>query len=317
MNKEDGSGRVVFLNGAWTPEREAAISIFDSSLVWGDAVFETTRTFRHEPFRLDAHLERLDASLDASGVPCDVSMADLADLTEELIERNREVYDSEIDFSIVHQISPGPLGRYRSSVAHTGPSTLIYTYPLDGMLGEAARWYDDGLNAVVPRQRAIPSRLLDPKIKSRSRLHYQVANHQVADQGADAWVVLQGEDGFITEGTGSNFFIVRGGEVLTSRGHSVLRGVTRDTTLALAHELGVPARETDFEPYDVSTAEEAFFTTTPYCLIPATRFNGSPIGDGTVGPMYRRLADAFIEDVGVDYVAQAKMYAERVSRARG
>jgi len=190
---------------------------------------------------------------------------------------------------------------------------LIYTYPLDGMLGESAYLYDEGLNAVVPRQRAIPSRLLDPKIKSRSRLHYQVANHEIAAQAADTFVVLQGEDGFITEGTGSNFFIVRGGELLTSRGHSVLRGVTRDTTLQLAGELGIPAHETDFEPYDVATAEEAFFTTTPYCLIPATRFNGEPIGDAAVGPVFRRLADAFIEDVGVDFIAQAKRYAELIA----
>ena len=315
MSEEDGPGRVVYLNGAWVPEQEAAVSIFDSSLIWGDAVFETTRTFLHAPFRLDAHLERLEASLGAAGVPCDDSTDDLAERTGELIERNRDAYDAEIDFSIVHQISPGALGRYRNSVAHAGPSTLIYTYPLDGMLGEAARWYDEGLNAVVPRQRAIPSRLLDPKIKSRSRLHYQVANHEIARHGADAWAVLQGEDGFITEGTGSNFFIVRDGELLTSRGHSVLRGVTRDTTLTLAGELGLPAREADFEPYDVATAEEAFFTTTPYCLIPATHFNGEPIGDGTVGPIYRRLTDAFTEDVGVDFIAQAKRYAERILSA--
>ena len=313
MTEVPGSGRVVYVNGAWVPECDAAISVFDSSLVWGDAVFETTRTFLHQPFRLDAHLERLEASLGAAGVVSDVSTDDLADLTGELIERNRAAYDPEIDFSIVHQISPGVLGRYRSAVAHGGPSTLIYTYPLDGMLGEAASWYEEGLNACVPRQRAIPSRLLDPKIKSRSRLHYQVANHEIASHGADAWAVLQGEDGFITEGTGSNFFIVRSGELLTSRGHSVLRGVTRDTTLALAAELGVPALEADFEPYDVATAEEAFFTTTPYCLIPATRFNGSPIGDGTVGPIYRRLTDAFIEDVGVDFIAQAKSYARRMA----
>ena len=166
MSKEAGSGRVVYLNGAWVPERDASISIFDSSLVWGDAVFETTRTFLHEPFRLDAHLERLGASLVAAGVPCGDSTEELAELTRELIERNREAYDAEIDFSIVHQVSPGALGRYRNSVVHAGPSTLIYTYPMDGMLGEAARWYDEGLNAVVPRQRAIPSRLLDPKIKS-------------------------------------------------------------------------------------------------------------------------------------------------------
>jgi len=301
----------VYLNGDWVPERDAAISIFDSSLVWGDAVFETTRTFLHEPFRLGAHLERLDASLGASGVPCDVSMDELADLTGELIERNREAYDPEIDFSIVHQISPGILGRYRSSVAHTGPSVLIYTYPLDGMLGESAYLYDEGLNAVVPRQRAIPSRLLDPKIKSRSRLHYQVANHEIAANAADTFVVLQGEDGFITEGTGNNVFFVLNGEVLTPKPHDILRGISRHACMELAEKLDIPVREADIEPYDVRNAEEAWYTATTICMVPITRFDFQPVGTGRPGPIFGRLIEAWSEEVGVDIPAQAREYAER------
>ena len=305
------SGRVVYLNGDWVPERVAAVSIFDSSLIWGDALFETTRTFQHEPYRLDAHLARLEASLAGAGVDAGCSMNELGALTRELIERNQDLYEPDVDFLIVHQVSSGTFGRYRDAGIRQGPTIVIYGYPLVGMLGDAAAWFDDGLHAVVPRQRAIPSRLLDPKLKSRSRLHYQVANHEVASYGPDAWAVLQGEDGFLTEGTGSNFFVVQEREVLTAPGHGVLRGVTRDSVLELAGELGLTVRESNLEPYDVRTADEAFFTSTPYCLIPATRFNGSSIGDGSVGPVYRRLADAFIETVGVDFIAQAKSYVGR------
>lgn len=312
MSVEHTPGRVVFLNGEWVPERDAAISIFDSSLIWGDAVFETTRTFLHEPFRLEDHLSRLEASMAAAGIDAGVSQDRFAELTSELIERNSEQYEPDVDFSIVHQVSPGVTSRYREDSDIERASVLIYGYPLIRMLGEAAPWFDQGLNAVVPRQRSISSRLLDAKIKSRSRLHYQVANHEVAVHGPDAWPVLQDEDGLMTEGTGSNFFVVRDGELLTSEGRNVLRGVTRDTVLRLGGELGIPVREINYEPYDVATAEEAFFTTTPYCLIPATRFNGAPIGEGVVGPIYRRLADAFIEDVGVDFIAQAKTYARRL-----
>lgn len=313
MSAEHISGRVVLLNGEWVPERDAAISIFDSSLIWGDAVFETTRTFLHEPFRLEDHLSRLEASMAASGIHAGVSKDCFVELTNELISRNRDQYEPDVDFSIVHQVSPGVDSRYRDDSGTECASVLIYGYPLTKMLGEAARWFDEGVNAVLPRQRSIPSRLLDAKIKSRSRLHYQVANHEVAHHGPDARAILQDEDGFITEGTGTNFFIVREGELLTSEGRNVLRGVTRDTVLRLGRELGMPVREVNYEPYDVATADEAFFTTTPYCLLPATRFNGVAVGEGVVGPIYRRLADAFIEDVGVDFIEQAKTYAGRLA----
>ena len=305
------SDRMVYLNGEWVAERTAAVSIFDSSLIWGDALFETTRTFQHEPYRLEAHLSRLEASLAGAGVDAGCSMTELAELTKELIDRNQGLYEADVDFLIVHQVSSGTISRYRDTSTRQGPTIIIYGYPLVTMLGDAVPWFEEGLHAVVPRQRAIPSRLLDPKLKSRSRLHYQVANHEVASYGPDAWALLQGEDGFLTEGTGSNFFVVRDGELLTAPGHGVLRGVTRDSVLTLSGELGITAREANFEPYDVATADEAFFTTTPYCLIPATRFNGSLIGEGCVGPVYRQLTDAFIENVGVDFIAQAKSYVGR------
>ncbi|MBM4437451.1 MAG: aminotransferase class IV, partial [Actinobacteria bacterium] len=155
----------------------------------------------------------------------------------------------------------------------------------------------------------IPARLLDPKAKSRSRLHYRVALNEMAAWGPDAWAILADEDGFLTEGTGSNFFIVKDGALLTPEPRNILRGVTRHAVLDLAAELALPARETNLELYDALTADEAFFTSTPFCLMPATRFNGRPVGDGAVGPLYRRLADALSESVGVDFIAQAKRYA--------
>jgi branched-chain amino acid aminotransferase len=85
---------------------------------------------------------------------------------------------------------------------------------------------------------------------------------------------------------------------------NALAGVSRATVLELAAGLGIPALETDIQPYDVYTAEEAFFTSTPYCMMPATRFNGLPIGDGAVGPVTKRLLAAWSELVGVDIVAQ-------------
>ncbi len=117
------------------------------------------------------------------------------------------------------------------------------------------------------------------------------------------------EDGFVTEGTRSNFFIIKDGQLLTAEPRNILRGVTRQNVLALARELGLPCRECNIEPYDVITADEAFYTGTSFSILPATRFNGQPIGRGRPGPITERLIGAWNEMVGVDIKAQARMYA--------
>jgi len=91
----------------------------------------------------------------------------------------------------------------------------------------------------------------------------------------------------------------------TPRTVQALDGVTRRTTLEIAHSLGIPTEVCDLQPYDVYTAEEAFFTSTPYCMMPATKFNGLPVGDGTVGPVTRQLLQGWSDLTGVDIVEQA------------
>jgi branched-chain amino acid aminotransferase len=116
--------------------------------------------------------------------------------------------------------------------------------------------------------------------------------------------VLLDIHGNIAENKGGNFFIFADGMLKTPVTSNVLAGISRATVLELAADLGIPARECDIQPYDVYTADEAFFTSTPYCIMPATRFNGLPVGDGQVGPVARRLLAAWSERVGVDIVAQ-------------
>ena len=126
----------------------------------------------------------------------------------------------------------------------------------------------------------------------------------------NASALLTDENGFITEGTGNNFFLIKDGELFTPEGRNILRGVTRGAVIELADELGIPCHETNLEPYDLANADEAFITSTTIAIMPATKFNGMEIGDGKVGPMVKSLTDAFSEMVGVDIVAQAKEYME-------
>ena len=125
------------------------------------------------------------------------------------IERNRPCFADGVDFQIVHNVSRGPLGIYQPVFPQAVQATVtINCWPLTWHLAPLAEKYVTGVHAVVPQQLAVPARLIDPKIKNRSRIHYQNANLQVRKIDPQAWALLIDEDGFLTEGTGSNFFII-------------------------------------------------------------------------------------------------------------
>jgi branched-chain amino acid aminotransferase len=171
--------------------------------------------------------------------------------------------------------------------------------------------FDTGINAVIPSQRAIPASLMDPKIKNRSRLFYLMANIEVSQfSGTSNWALLLDTDGFIAEGTGDNFFLVKDGVIYTPEGRNILRGISRDYIMSeLAPSLGIKVIEKNLEPFDVYTCDEAFITGTPFCMLPVTSLNSVRIGDGQVGPIFNKLHDAWSQNVGVNIKDQIKNWS--------
>src|SRR5690606_5251287 len=112
------------------------------------------------------------------------------------------------------------------------------------------------------------------------------------------------------------FWIIQDGTIVSPPGRSILRGVTREVVFELARQLGIPTREADFQVYDVMNADEAFISVTSKCVVPATRVNGRPIGDGKPGPIVARLQNGWAERFGVDFVAQALSHL-REAEAQG
>ncbi len=305
--------RTVYINGKYVPESEAGISIFDSACMFGDLVFEMTRSFNRKQFKMREHLERLYRSVKMLRIPFDMPIEKLEQLTQDVVERNQPLMDHDDEDRVAINISRGILSLYHPIFgSDPGPTLVISSFPLSLTLGAFAGIFDTGLHAVTPSQRAIPADLMDPKIKNRSRLHYMTANLQVSlVNDPNAWALLLDPDGFVTEGTGANFFIVTGGELWTPEPRNILRGITRDHTMHLARQLGLIVREKNIELYDVIHADEAFYTSTPACMYPCTKINGIAIGSGTIGPVTQKLLNAWSEDVGVDIVEQTKRYAAR------
>ena len=296
--------RLVYLSGRMVPESEAKISIFDSAVMLGDSLTESTRTFRHRPFRLEDHIARLYRSLKVARVDPGLSPDELTRVTREVLEANRALMSPDDDCWIVHNISRG-LMRPGPSPSQTNPATvMIFTNPMD--LRGWARYYSEGCHAVTSFSRAVPAQSLDARIKNRSRLFYTLADAEARLVDPDAQVVILDTEGYVSENKGGNVFAVIDGELRTPTTENCLAGVSRQTVLELAAELGIPARETRLLPYDLHTADEVFFTSTPYCIMPATRFNGLPVADGRVGPIVRRLLAAWSERVGMDIIAQAQ-----------
>ena len=296
--------RQVYLSGKMVPESEAKISIFDSAVMLGDSLTESTRTFRHRPFRLDEHITRLYRSLKVSRVDPGVSPAELTRITLEVFEANRSLMDADDDCWIVHNISRGLMKPGPSTSQTNAATIMIFTNHMD--LRGWARYYTEGCHAVTSMSRAVPAQSLDARIKNRSRLFYTLADTEARLVDPDAQCVILDVDGYVSENKGGNLFAVVDGELVTPTTENCLAGISRQTVMELADDLGIEVQEARLQVYDFYTADEVFFTSTPYCIMPATRFNGLPVGDGRVGSVTKRLLAAWSAHVGVDIVAQAQ-----------
>ena len=198
-------------------------------------------------------------------------------LVYETMEVNEPAFDPHDEHRIMINVSRGPLGMYKMVFGgKTEPTLVVADFPVKWTVAHFAPLYDNGVHAVTPSQRAIPSHLLENKIKNRSRMHLLMANLEVS-QVADpnAWALLLDPDGFVAEGTGANFFIVADGKLLTPEPRNVLRGTRRAYVLQLAEKLGTPTEETNIGLYDVVHADEAFYTSTAMSMLRTLWIHGT------------------------------------------
>lgn len=298
---------LVFLNGRFVPASQAHIAIFDGGVVLGATVTEMTRTFRQTPWRLREHLERLFRSLRYTRLNIGMTIDELEAATLRVVEHNVGLLDAKGELGIVHFVTPGEFPVYAGSAgrtARTSPTVCVHTFPMPFELW--AKKAVEGQHLVTPSIRHVPPQCYDPKMKYRSRMHYYLADQEARVADPDAAALLLDLDGNVTETGGSNFLIVERGEIVSPTTTNILPGISRAMVKELAAELGIPFVERDFQVYNVVNADEAFTSSTPYCLLPVTRINGLPIGDGRPGPIYHRLLEAWSKRVGVDIERQVQ-----------
>jgi len=296
---------IVFLNQAFVPASQAKLNIYDLGLVLGATLTEMTRTFRHQLFRAEDHVARLYRSLKHAGITVPLSPEEMLAKTQELAAANCKLLPADGDLGIVQFVTPGEHPLYAGSAGAAGPLTptvCIHSFPLRFSLWR--HLFTEGAHIVTPSIRHLPPQCVEPKMKHRSRLHWFLAERQAQAVDPRAIPLLLDLEGNVTECAGSNFVILKDRAILTPTPRNILWGVSLQTVKELAPGLGLEFVEKDFQPYDVVNADEAWLTTTPYCLAPCTRINQTPIGSGRPGPRFKQMLHAWSQRAGLDIEEQ-------------
>jgi branched-chain amino acid aminotransferase len=305
--------RRAYMNGAFVPETEARISLWDSALATGDFVLEVIRTFDHRPFHVAEHLERLSGGLREFRIVPDLTMEGLERIVYDTLEANYDTEERDVDWQVMIYVSRGLESTFGLfSQAEQRPTVVVGCFPLVARLAALATKYRTGLDLMVPPQRAVPAHLLPPHIKSRGRLDLKLARIQAAEIAPGSSAILVDPDDFVMEGTGTNLFVGFGHRLYTPPFEDVVPGVTRAAVIELARASHIDLVEERLRRAALSDADEMFVTSTVIGIQHVRSFEGRRLGDGGCGPLTARVRAAFNRDVGIDIVAQAEAYASRL-----
>lgn len=303
-----GNQRVAYLNGQILPENEVRVSFRDRGYKYGDAVFDMTRTFGHRVFRLKEHIDRFYRSLRYVRIDPGMSPAEMIQKSEEVLHRNLHLLDKQDDYWLGQRVSRGVDPVADEVPTETGPTVVIECTPLP--LKARAHYYRDGIEVVVPSVRRVPPTSLSPRAKSHNYLNMIIGEQEARAINPKAWAVLLDVNGNLSEGIGSNIFIVREGVLYTPSEKYVLPGVSRAMAIELAQGLGIKVVEGDIDLFDAYVAEEAFVTSTSFCICPIRSINGNLMAETAIpGPMTKKLMDAYVKHVEFDWVQQYLRYA--------
>lgn len=273
--------RIVYLNGAFIPEEDASISIFDRGFLFADAVYEVTSVLDGKLVDFDGHMARLERSLGEVGMPMPMDREAWLALHRELVVKNG------LEEGCVYlQVSRGVADRNFLFPENVSQTVVAFTQ-LKNLAGEKK-----GLRVV-----SIPDiRWRRRDIKTVQLLAASMSKTGAKKQGKDdVWMV---EDGFVTEGSSSNTYIVTGEGAIVTRqlSTSILPGITRAAVLKLAEERGFVIEERPFTLDEAKAAQEAFVTSATSFVLPVVEIDGTKLSGGVPGPTARRLNEIYIEE---------------------
>ncbi len=275
---------LVYIDGEFVPASQAKISIFDHGFLYGDGVFEGIRAYNGKVFKLKEHIDRLYDSAKALDLQIPISKEEFMEIILETLRRNK-LRDAYIRPIVTRGI--GDLGLDPRKCKN--PSIIVIAQPWGRLYGDL---YEKGLKAVTVavRRNAIDS--LPPNIKSLNYLNNILAKIEANAKGGDEAIFLD-HNGYVSEGSGDNIFIVKNGEIITPPTINNLKGITREVVIELIKKLGISFKEANISLYDLYTADEIFVTGTAAEICPITWIDGRIVGDGKPGKITKMLMEEF------------------------
>ncbi len=275
--------RIVYVNGSFLPEEEAKVSVFDRGFLFADGVYEVTTVLGGKLIDFDGHAARLERSLGELEMESPVSRAELLDIHRELVARN------DLAEGLIYlQVTRGAADRDFAFPEGAMPTVVLFTQAVPVIDRPSAL---NGIKVI-----SIPDlRWGRRDIKTVQLLYPSMGKMAAKKAGADdAWMV---EDGFVTEGTSNNAWIVKDGKLITRHlGTEILHGITRAAVLRLAEEAQMTVEERPFTLAEARAADEAFVTSASAFVTPVVEIDGQPLGEGRPGPLARRLREIYIDD---------------------
>lgn len=278
--------RTVYLNGEYLPEAEAKVSIFDRGFVMADGVYEVTSVLNGKILEFKGHLARLTRSLSELGMGNPLSDDEWLAIHRKLVELN------QIDEGLIYlQVTRGNAGdRDFAYPAKDTPQTVVlFTQSKPGLA-------DNPVARTGMRVISVPDlRWSRRDIKTVQLLYPSMAKMEAKARGADdAWFV---EDGFVTEGTSNNVYIVKDGTIITRQlSTDILHGITRASLLRYAAEAQMQVVERPFTIEEAQSADEAFLTSASAFVLPVVEIDGAKLSEGRVGPVATRLRELYLEE---------------------
>ena len=273
---------MIYLNGDFMPIEEARIPVLDRGFIFGDGVYEVIPVYSRRPFRLTEHLLRLQHSLDGICLQNPHTDAEWSKLLEQIIVGNQ----GDDQYIYLH-ITRGVAKRDHAFPKGVTPTVFIMSNPL---LIPPRALLTSGVSAIT----ANDNRWLRCDIKAISLLPNVLLRQMAVDAGATETMLLR--EGFMTEGSASNIFVVREGMLLAPpKNHLMLPGITYDVVLELAAAHAIPHEVREISEFEVRTAQELLLTSSTKEVLPITQLDGKPVGDGKPGAMFARLHQLYQE----------------------
>jgi branched-chain amino acid aminotransferase len=292
---------IAYLKGEFVPAKECKLPVFDFGIVLGAAVTDFLRTFNLKPFRMEEHVRRLYRSCKYARIEPPVSFEESLQISRKLIEHNGKLIPLGCELGIVYYMTAGENAIYAGAAAM--PDKLQPTYVQHSFVLPCNCWRDSfltGVHCITPAPSHWPPQCLSSKIKHRNRLHMWIGDYEVHRLDPKAVSLFLDIHGNITETGGSNFVIYRNNTVVSPQRANILWGESLEFLAEILADMKIPFMEQDIQVFDVVNAEEAWLPSSPYCLAPVVKINGTPIGIGKPGPLWRKIIDRWSDIVKKD-----------------